>query len=191
MLHVPRLVNIYHIWCGLSFCQQLLSAKGVKLNVKLNKISKVIYVSSHFNWPPYKIVCDGTLAMIPSFRCKSFMAVILFYGKTLSIFPDHQHRKPQARCKVESINACVYVYCCNTAHSCVSVHLSLLRKQEINFQQTETKQCNSWWFPQALCFVLPLLFQLTYIIIWLSLTVERCTLLAGVIHHLCFFALLA
>lgn len=81
----------------------------MKLNQNLSKFSRVFYVHN-FNWPPYKISCDCTLAMVPSFCCTSFIAVILFYGKSID-FPTSQDRKPQTHYKADSLNyKCVYMY---------------------------------------------------------------------------------
>lgn len=63
-LHELTFMQIYAL-CTPQCEYEFLSAKGVKRNQNLSKISRVFYVHN-FNWPPYKTSCDGRQWSHPS-----------------------------------------------------------------------------------------------------------------------------
>lgn len=64
-LHELTFMQIHALLCSLVWIFEFLSAKGVKWNQNLSKFSRLFYVHN-FNWPPYKISCDGRQWSHPS-----------------------------------------------------------------------------------------------------------------------------
>lgn len=98
---------------------EFLSAKGVKWNQNLSKILRVFYVHN-FNWPPYKISCDGRQWSHPS--AVNLLLLSSCFMENFYWFSSVGSHRLIVKLISWIINVCICVL------FCASMYISLLQK---------------------------------------------------------------